>query len=117
MTSKLYLDILPQPDNSTCGPTCLHAIYRYFGDEIPLHQVVSEIPQIETGGTLAVYLAVHALRRGYSAAIYSYNLQIFDPTWANIPAGQIAEKLEHQLAFKNRFTGFSCSGLMCPRIK
>ena len=100
MTSKLYLDILPQPDDTTCGPTCLHAVYRYFGDKIPLNQVVSEIPQIATGGTLAVYLAVHALRRGYSATIYSYNLQIFDPTWANAKGEEIAEKLRLQAAHK-----------------
>jgi len=101
MTSKLYLDILAQPDNITCGPTCLHAIYRYFGDEIPLNQVISEIPQIEAGGTLAVYLAVHALQRGYSATIYSYNLQIFDPTWANASGEEIAEKLRLQASHKN----------------
>jgi hypothetical protein len=33
------------------------------------------------GGTLAVTLANHALKRGYSAKIYTYNLQLFDPTW------------------------------------
>ena len=109
MTSKLYLDILPQPDNTTCGPTCLHAIYRYFGDEIPLQQVVSEIPQIETGGTLAVYLAVHALRRGYSAAIYSYNLQIFDPTWADAKSEDIAEKLRLQSSYKKDDPGLKIS--------
>ena len=31
--------------------------------------------------TLAVLLGAHALRNGYRATIYSYNLQIFDPTW------------------------------------
>ena len=40
MEAKLQFDILPQPDDCTCGPTCLHAVYRYFGDEIPLTQVV-----------------------------------------------------------------------------
>ena len=105
MTAKLYLDIFPQPDNATCGPTCLHAIYRYFGDEIPLHQVVSEVPQIEAGGTLAVNLAVHALHRGYSATIYSYNLQIFDLTWANAGGDEIAEKLRLQASHKKADPG------------
>ena len=109
MTAKLYLDILPQPDDTACGPTCLHAIYRYFGDEIPLHQVVSEIPQIETGGTLAVSLAVHALRRGYRATIYSYNLQIFDPTWANAKGEDIAEKLRLQSSYKKDEPGLEIS--------
>ncbi len=99
------MDILPQPDNITCGPTCLHAIYRYFGDEIPLHQVVSEVPQIATGGTLAVYLAVHALRRGYNATIYSYNLQIFDLTWASARSEEIAEKLKIQASYKKADPG------------
>ena len=33
--AKLHLDILPQPDDSTCGPTYLHAVYRYWGDVLP----------------------------------------------------------------------------------
>ena len=32
METKLFLDIRPQPDQTTCGPTCLHAVYRYFND-------------------------------------------------------------------------------------
>jgi len=103
------LDILPQPDNITCGPTCLHAIYRYFGDKISLHQVVSEVPQIEAGGTLAVYLAVHALRRGYSATIYSYNLQIFDPTWARARTKEIVGKLRLQSSYKKDDPGLQVS--------
>ena len=109
MTAQLYLDILPQPDNTTCGPTCLHAIYRYFGDEISLQQVASEVPQIEAGGTLAVYLALHALRRGYEATIYSYNLQIFDPTWAIARGEEIAGKLKLQASYKKANPGLKVS--------
>ena len=74
MESKLYLDIYPQPDGTTCGPTCLHAVYRFFNDPIPLPQVVSEVKQLEEGGTLAVYLGSHALARGYKATIYTSTL-------------------------------------------
>jgi len=109
MTAKLFLDISAQPDNITCGPTCLHAMYRYFGDTIPLHQVVSEVPQIEAGGTLAVYLAVHALRRGYSATIFSYNLQIFDPTWARARTNEIIGKLKLQSSYKKDDAGLQVS--------
>ena len=98
---KLYLDISPQPDDATCGPTCLHAIYRYFDDPIRLNQVVSEVTDLEGGGTLAVYLASHALRRGYKATIYTYNLKLFDPTWF-VPNGpNISEKLKLQLKYKD----------------
>ena len=105
MESKLYLDIFPQPDGTTCGPTCLQAVYRFFDDVIPLHQLVSEVKQLEGGGTLAVYLGSHALLRNYKATIYTYNLQIFDPTWFTPGAGNMAEKLKRQLGYKKELVG------------
>ncbi len=81
MDEKLKLDILPQPDDTTCGPTCLHALYRYMGDEISLEQVIGQVQTLDGGGTLAVMLGNHALSRGYKAFIYTFNLMIFDPTW------------------------------------
>ena len=64
METKLPFAILPQPTITTCGPTCLHSIYRYFNDSISLKQVISEVSMLEEGGTLAVFLANHALKRG-----------------------------------------------------
>ena len=81
METKLQLAILPQPNDTTCGPTCLHAIYKYYDDNISLQQVIHEVTALERGGTLAVLLACHALHRGYSARIYTYNLHMFDPSW------------------------------------
>jgi len=105
MKTKLYLDIAPQPDGVTCGPTCLQAIYRYFDDSISLRQIISEVPQIQGGGTLSIYLACHALRRGYRATIFTYNLQIFDPTWANAPSSTIAQRLSEQVFCKKHIPG------------
>lgn len=93
------MDILPQPNDTTCGPTSLHAVYRYYGDKIPLEQVIREVRHLKTGGTLGVYLAHHALQRGYYAIIYTYNLQIFDPTWFEYPSHVIQKKLEETLPF------------------
>ena len=95
------LKILTQPDDSTCGPTSLHAVYRYFDDDISLEQVIGEVSFLEDGGTLAVYLGIHALKRGYKAKIYSYNLQVFDPTWFLHPDNrQIIRNLQEQLRHK-----------------
>jgi hypothetical protein len=96
LTTKLELEIRRQPDDASCGPTCLHAVYRYFGDEQPLERVIAEVEPLETGGTLAVLLALHALRRGYRARIYTYNLQLFDPTWFVEPGVDLAERLRLQ---------------------
>lgn len=105
MESKLYLDISSQPDSTTCGPTCLQAVYRYFNDPIPLQQVVSEAKQLEGGGTLAVYLGAHALGRGYKATLYTYNLQIFDPTWFLPGKQDMADKLKRQREIKRNVPG------------
>lgn len=94
------LDILAQPDDSTCGPTCLHALYRAYGDPIELERVIAEVPPVEGGGTLEVLLACHALRRGYRAKLYTYNLQVFDPTWFLPDAGDIREKLRARAKVK-----------------
>jgi hypothetical protein len=87
------LQILPQPDDSTCGQTCLHSVYRFHGDPIALERVVAEVEPLEAGGTLAANLARHALRRGYAATIYTYNLRVFDPTWFGRPGVDLAERL------------------------
>lgn len=71
---QLDLEMLPQPNDTTCGPTCLQAVYRYYGDDVGLGEVIAQVPSLTAGGTLAVMLAGHALRRGYRATIYTYNL-------------------------------------------
>ncbi|HMN97483.1 MAG TPA: hypothetical protein PKC43_13485 [Phycisphaerales bacterium] len=81
MTERLALDLHAQPDDLTCGPTCLHALYRYYGLELPLETVINETPRLDDGGTLAVHLGRHALRRGFRARMYVFNLKLFDPTW------------------------------------
>ncbi len=100
MEHTLELTILSQPTETTCGPTCLHAIYQYYNDPIPLQQVVEEIPMMDDGGTLGVQLAVHALERGYNATLYSYNLHLFDPTWFPVAKSSFQQKLKEQAVLK-----------------
>jgi len=101
MEHRLNLDILPQPDETTCGPTCLHALYRYFDDDVALERLIAEIPSLRDGGTLAVFLACHALRRGYRAKIFTYNLEMFDPSWFGAVPADLRDRLSRQLVFKN----------------
>ena len=100
MITNLHLDISVQPDDITCGPACLHSVYEYYGDTISLQQVITEVKSLKGGGTLAVLLANHALKRGYRATIYTYNLHVFDPTWFT-EEESVAEKLKQQEAIKN----------------
>lgn len=101
MKTQLHLEILPQPDATTCGPTGLHALYRYYGDAISLDQVIAGVPMLPGGGTLSVLMACHALRRGYRATIFTYELQLFDPTWFRPGGPDISERLAAQMAVKD----------------
>ena len=96
----LSFDIQAQPDDVTCGPTCLHALYQFYKDDIPLRQVIKEVKQLKNGGTLAVMLGNHALKRGYKAIIYTYNLHAFDPTWYDYSRKKLIRTLKKQMEFK-----------------
>jgi hypothetical protein len=112
MATKLHLDITKQPDDITCGPACLHSVYEYYGDTIDLQQVISEVKSLKGGGTLAVLLGNHALRRGYRATIYTYNLHVFDPTWFT-GNEDLAAKLKTQaLAKEDEKLSFATQGYL-----
>lgn len=98
----MELTILPQPDDTSCGPTSLHAVYRFYNLEVELAQLIADISSLETGGTLAVYLGIDALQRGMEATLYSYNLKMFDPTWAGLAPSALIDKLEQQQEFKKK---------------
>jgi hypothetical protein len=98
---RLDVSIRPQPDETTCGPTCIDAIYEYYGDPVPLARVVDEIRRLEHGGTLAPYLGIHALRRGFEATLYTWDLNVFDPTWFGLAAPAFREKLLAQAKLKS----------------
>jgi hypothetical protein len=103
MDHKLKFSIEKQPNDITCGPTCLQAVYRYFGNDIPVSQIIDDVESIAEGGTLAVMLGCDALRRGYTAVLYTFNLMIFDPTWFHAPDVNLAEKLAAQKHVKHAF--------------
>ena len=96
---QLELTVLPQRDDITCGPTCLEAVYRYHGLKVQLESLIADVVSLPDGGTLAVWLACHALQRGFAADIYTYNLHLFDPTWFDGKVS-IAERLTAQKAYK-----------------
>ncbi len=93
---EIALDVPPQPTETTCGPTCLYAVYRLIGEEITHHEVIAQTHALDEGGTLAVHLGIHALERGLRATLYSFNLDLLDPTWFNTPGIDLMERLARQ---------------------
>ncbi len=96
---RLPVQLLQQPDESTCGPTCLHSVYAYWGRVEPLEAVIARTRKLDNGGTFAVFLGCDALRQGFEATICTYNLTVFDPTWFR-PGVDIAERLRRQREVK-----------------
>lgn len=97
---KIPITITTQPTDTTCGPTSLHAIYRYYNDDITLEQTVKEVEYLKSGGTIAVLLGCHALQRGYRVKIFTYNIIVFDPTWFQSKQVNLIEKLRLQMEKK-----------------
>jgi hypothetical protein len=95
---NLPVERFRQPDDMTCGPTCLAQIYRFYGYDKSLEEIIEETPSNPDGGTLAVYLGISALRNGLAAELYSYNLRVFDPTWRELDSVGLAEKLRQRIA-------------------
>jgi len=75
-------------------------VYRHHGDDVPLDRIIADIHTLDQGGTLDVFLANHALQRGYDATILTYNLDVFDPTWFSLPNDAIRERLAAQAKVK-----------------
>lgn len=82
-----------QPDEVTCGPTCLTKVYRFYGYEKELDDVIAETPRHPDGGTLAVNLGIGAMKNGFRPTIYPYGLRIFDPTWRRLDRDDLINKL------------------------
>lgn len=92
-----------QPDDETCGPTCLHAIYNHYGINMSLESIINVVERSISGGTLAPLLGKHALSQGLQTTIYVNNLDIFDPTWfthGQATAESLIAKLDAQMKYK-----------------
>jgi hypothetical protein len=99
----IELNIRTQPNDETCGPTSLHAIYHYYGKTITLNEVIETIEHSASGGTLSPLLGKHALMNGFNATIYVNQLDLFDPTWfkkSRAPNEALLVKLKSQDKFK-----------------
>lgn len=101
----IELAIHTQPDDESCGPTSLHAIYRYYGLDISLDQVIKDVERSHSGGTLAPMLGLHALKHDFTAIIYINSLNIFDPTWfehGEAKSVTLMQKLKAQMRHKRK---------------
>lgn len=96
MRKVIHINITEQPDDVTCGPSCLYSVYRYYGRKVELGEVISSVSHLREGGCLAPHLGVDALMADFSATIYAFNINIFDPTWFSLDSTDLYSKLKKQ---------------------
>jgi hypothetical protein len=110
----INLTIQNQPNDETCGPTCLQAIYHHYDFDISLDHVIAQVERSLSGGTLAPFLAKHALSLGFKTTIYVNNVDIFDPTWFSHyghAKDNLLEKLQTQMQYKPQDGGLVQSSI------
>lgn len=90
---------LVQPDDVTCGPTCLRAVYSFYGEPAGHDDLLATLERNEDGGTLAVFLGIAALQRGMGARIYTYDLRIFDPTWFSLGPQELSTRIFQRIPY------------------
>lgn len=88
-----------QPDDVTCGPTCLRKVYDFYGIPAEWEEILGDIDRNDDGGTLAVFLGIAAIRRGLRARIFAYDMRIFDPSWFSLPMDLLAEKVHARFPY------------------
>lgn len=99
----MSIKIHSQPDDISCGATCLHAIYQHYGINLDLNKLIKKIGNIKGGGTLAALLGINALKQGCKSTIYTWNFTVFDCSWKNLSTRDLQRKLsKHAKHTKNR---------------
>lgn len=94
-----------QPDDESCGPTSLYAIYKYYGLNVSHQTVIDEVERSMSGGTLSPLLGLHALTQGFKTNIYIHNLHLFDPSWfenGRVDSDFLYKKLKQQMRYKRK---------------
>lgn len=89
----LGVPVLTQPDDVSCGPTCLTQVLAHHGEARSFSDIEAHVERNPDGGTLGVHLGRAALELGYRVTLYSCNLRVLDPTWAGLSADALESKL------------------------
>lgn len=87
-----------QPDDTSCGPTCLAQVLRFFGDRRPPAELRRRLRRNPDGGTLAVHLGRLALELGHHARLHPLGVRVFDPTWWALDQATLRDRLARRAA-------------------
>jgi hypothetical protein len=92
-TLRLEVPRQIQPDEVTCGPSCLSSVLRFHGIDADLSAVMPLVTRNQDGGTLAPWLGQAALGFGIGVRARPLAVQVFDPTWRGLDAASLRDRL------------------------
>ncbi len=98
---ELEVPRFAQPDDCSCGPTCLRQVYAALGAPRDHAEVDASVRRTPDGGTVAVWLGLAALGAGYAATLYPFGVQVFDPTWWGLDGAALRAKLVARAATRD----------------
>ena len=106
---RLPVSILPQPDETTCGATCLHSLYRYWEAEEPLDALVTRMHRVRDlvdviGSVPSERLSAYAFSqlpalKARTRALLTANLDLARKFIAAHPQLSVAEKPRATVTF------------------
>ena len=86
----------PQPDATSCGPTCLAQVLQYYGIEAGVEELVGRVSKNADGGTQAVHLAHLAMDLGLKVRLYPFGARVFDPSWWDLDTAEVVDRLDRR---------------------
>ena len=79
--------------DSTCGPSCLVAIYESLGEKVDKQTILNELNISDSDYTYLPQIARHMLKRNLEIKLISPNSYVFSPEWAQLSREQVITEL------------------------
>jgi hypothetical protein len=104
MFHKIILDLpsLLQKDGY-CGPYALTQIFNYYRYQITPEEVISQNARYFKNGSLDGYLGALAIEKGFQAILMPFNINIYDPSWKDLPSSLLSRKLQKLKKTKDQY--------------
>lgn len=88
-----------QPTNTTCSPTALSMLLRYYGEEFNVADISAKVPQVknekgEDCGTINQQMATWCISLGFDVVLYTADVQVIDQSWSKLTSTEVVERLE-----------------------
>ncbi|MBD3362355.1 hypothetical protein GF362_01395 [Candidatus Dojkabacteria bacterium] len=89
-----FPNIKQKADSSACGPSCLQAIYKYYGKDLKLKMILEDLHIDKDTSTYVSQLARHLNTNHLSTTLISSNPFVVSPDWKAKPKKVVIKELK-----------------------